>query len=270
MKLLSIDIGIKNLAYVIIEYNNNDNNNSIFNISDWNVINLCNTIPNCSTCKKNAKFFKENNYYCKQHTKNSNYKIPEFNLKNIHKQNLSELTNIAINYDLSFNKKISKTEISNLLKDYINNNCLNIIENINANDINLIDLGINLKNELNNLFNKFDISTLDLILLENQISPIANRMKTIQGMIAQYFINNNNYNIQFISSVNKLKLFTNQKTSYNERKKMSIYYTQEVLTNKNMNNNLNFFNNHSKKDDLADAFLQAIYYLCNFYNLNIK
>ena len=37
--------------------------------------------------------------------------------------------------------------------------------------------------------------------------PIANRMKTIQGMIAQYFIDKNVKLIKFISASNKLKNF---------------------------------------------------------------
>jgi hypothetical protein len=50
--------------------------------------------------------------------------------------------------------------------------------------------------------------------------PIANRMKTLQGMIAQYFIMNNVINIEFISACNKLKDFnTNKNTTYSERKK---------------------------------------------------
>ena len=104
-----------------------------------------------------------------------------------------------------------------------------------------------------------------MILLENQISPIANRMKTIQGMIAQYFIDSGNYNIEFISAANKLKLFNiNKKTSYSERKKLSIQYTQELLVKRNMENELDFFNKNSKKDDLADSLLQGIYYLSTF------
>jgi hypothetical protein len=44
------------------------------------------------------------------------------------------------------------------------------------------------------------------VVIENQISPIANRMKTIQGMLAQYFImNNTDIHIEFVSSANKLK-----------------------------------------------------------------
>ena len=36
MKLLSFDVGIKNLAYCIIEYKNDK-----LDIIDWNIINLC-------------------------------------------------------------------------------------------------------------------------------------------------------------------------------------------------------------------------------------
>jgi hypothetical protein len=104
-------------------------------------------------------------------------------------------------------------------------------------------------------------------------------MKTIQGMIAQYFINYNNYNIYFISAINKLKSFLKDKSTisdnntistsntskitYAQRKKLSIFYTKEVLKKYNMNNELSFFSSHSKKDDLADCFLQAYYYINN-------
>ena len=40
-------------------------------------------------------------------------------------------------------------------------------------------------------------------------------MKTLQGMIAQYFIMKNKTSIEFVSSTNKLKLFIgNKKTTY--------------------------------------------------------
>ena len=137
----------------------------------------------------------------------------------------------------------------------------------------MVHIGINIKDRLNELFKDYNILTLDKIILENQISPIANRMKTIQGMIAQYFINSNNYNIYFISAINKLKSFlkdtsvistsTTTKISYAQRKKLSIFYTNEVLKKYNMNNEVVFFSGHSKKDDLADCFLQAYYYINN-------
>ena len=53
----------------------------------------------------------------------------------------------------------------------------------------------------------------------------------IQGMVMQYFIGQNILHIQEISQVNKLKLFapSNIKTTYNERKKLGIKKTNEIL-----------------------------------------
>jgi hypothetical protein len=91
-------------------------------------------------------------------------------------------------------------------------------------------------------------------------------MKTIQGMLAQYFIMkfNDNIHISFVSSQNKLKDFTprdiENKNSYKEHKSDAIYYTNQILTN-NPNMGSWEFTSSKKKDDLADCFLQAIWYL---------
>ena len=82
-------------------------------------------------------------------------------------------------------------------------------------------------------------------------------------MIAQYFIMNGKTDIEFISSANKLKLFIgNKKTTYNERKKISIGVSNAIFNKNNIYSEWqNFMNSHKKKDDLADCFLQGIYYL---------
>ena len=110
---------------------------------------------------------------------------------------------------------------------------------------------------------KFKEISFDKILIENQIGPIALRMKTLQGMIIQHFIENKIENIECINSSNKLKNFIGKKkTSYNERKKFSIKYTREILEiNNNINKWLEHYNKHKKKDDLADCFLQCLWYM---------
>ena len=229
MKVLSIDVGIKNLAYILIEHNENDSN---YNVIDWNVLNLCNIIPNCCNekCKFKAKFVKEDRFFCKKHTKNEDYKIPTINAKTLCKKNIKDLMKIAETNNIIIEKNTNKNELIKILEDYISNYCFNVIEEPNANNVNLIDLGINLKNECNELLKKFDILDIDQIILENQISPLANRMKTLQGMITQFFIDKGNYNIKYISAINKLKLFIkNQKTSYAERKKLCIIHSKELL-----------------------------------------
>ena len=270
MKVLSIDIGIKNMAYIIIEHKEDSEN---FEIIKWDIINLCNIVPNCSNnkCSCKAKFSKNDRFFCKKHTKNEEYKIPTINTKTLVKQNMKTLINIAEENSIVFDKSYSKQELLKTIEDYVYNNCFDIIEEINANNVKLIDLGISLKLECNKLFEIIDLFSIDMIILENQISPIANRMKTIQGMITQYFIDNNNHNIEFISSINKLKFFlNNEKTTYNERKKKGILITKELLEKKNKNAEIEFFIKNSKKDDLADCFLQAIYYLTTFNKLKLN
>ena len=115
---------------------------------------------------------------------------------------------------------------------------------------------------------------IDYVLIENQISPIANRMKTIQGMIAQYFImNNNTQHIEFISSINKLKSQdskqdnkqedkTQNSNDYKSRKKQGIQKCLEILTSDfRFNNQIEYFNIHKKKDDLSDSFLQGMWFI---------
>ncbi len=264
MKVLSIDVGIKNLAYILIEHHEGEDN---YNIIEWDVLNLCNFVPNCCNekCKFKAKFGKEDKFFCKKHTKNEDYKIPTINTKTLIKKNIKELILLCEEHNIILENSSKKSEIIKTIEDYISNTCFDLIEEPNANNVNLIDLGINLKNECNKLLNKFDILNVDQIILENQISPLANRMKTLQGMITQFFIDKGNYNIKYISAINKLKLFIkNKKTNYTERKKLCIIYSKELLEKNNKTNELEFFFKHLKKDDLADCFLQSIYYLNTF------
>jgi hypothetical protein len=130
-------------------------------------------------------------------------------------------------------------------------------------NIDLVSLGINLKNALDSLC--VDISgNIENVLIENQISPIANRMKTIQGMIMQYFIMIKVQNIEFISAVNKLKIAGTEeiggdKKTYKNRKELGIKITEHLINEKQCLRSDMFIG--SKKDDLADALLQGVYFL---------
>ena len=110
------------------------------------------------------------------------------------------------------------------------------------------------------LFNKtFENVKIDLVIIENQIGPLALRMKTLQGMVMQHFIENNVINVVPVNSNNKLKDFLgNKKTTYDERKKESVVITRKLIENTIWNQH---FEKHKKKDDLADCFLQAKWYI---------
>ena len=267
MKLLSIDIGIKNMGVCLFEIIDNN-----FNIIEWNILDLL-CLHKCSVenCEKPVKFYKNNEYYCKVHAKKHNtFYIPPDDISNINKiknEKLSNLYELCSTHDISYNTPITKNELLIKIQEHIHNKYFNIYETENCNDIDLIKVGINMNIQLNN-FMKYH-NDIKQVIIENQISPIANRMKTIQGMTSQYFINNNIHNIVFVSSFNKLKLFSNKKLSYREKKKLSVEITTKFLDETSqMKAWKEMFNKSKKKDDLADSFLQGYYYLINNQLIN--
>jgi hypothetical protein len=269
MKILSIDVGIKNLAFCLFE---KEINSECFKIINWDIVNLseeetfkCSFIDKNILCNKQAKFKKENQCYCLKHSKKQQYKIPtsQEKLSFINKQKLTNLYKIADNHNLKYEPKIKKTELVKLIIKHIQESYFDTIESKNANNVLLFNIGINIKNKFNELFIKEN--KIDYVIIENQIGPLAIRMKTIQGMIVQYFImsNLNVDNIEFISASNKLKDCDIQaKTNYSDRKKLGIAKCLGILTNNlNFNQHIKYFENHKKKDDLSDSFLQGLWFI---------
>jgi hypothetical protein len=252
MIILSIDVGIKNLAYCCFKIENNN-----YNIIDWDVIDLTKTlIYKCNKCNKNACLYINNLYYCKMCQKKN--KLTIFDNKNINlkKIKLNDLLRFINENNINIGIENNKFKLLQITKDYIDNNMLQIIKKEKSN-IDFIEIGKNLKDIFDDKFSSIDIN---IVLIENQIGPLAVKMKTLQGMIAQYFIMNKINNIQFISSINKLKEFSNnEKISYKERKVKSVEICEDYIDEKNKF----FFKSHKKKDDLADSLLQGIYYIKN-------
>ena len=268
MLVLSIDVGIKNLAFCLLEKNKEEKSSKILK---WDIIDLSQKEEmKCIDCNKPAKFIKETKCYCLKHSKKQIYQIPtsELNSSFINKQKLSKLYEIANKYKIDFSQSIKKKDIIILINEYINNICFETIGKINASKLDLVTIGRNIQTKIDIILEEY-IQKIDIVIIENQISPIANRMKTIQGMIAQYFImRNNNIDIDFVNASNKLKDFIEIKSTYADRKKLGIQKSIELLNDNFHYNSWNdFFKNHSKKDDLADSFLQGIWYLNNNNNL---
>ena len=268
MIVLSIDVGIKNLGFCLFDVNENKE----FKIIAWDSLNLIdNQQIQCQfinakqkKCSCKAKYEKNNEFYCKKHAKmHKTYIIPdpELNFIKIKKLKLNELISLKDKFHIPIpeNVKITKSLILESIQDFINDKYFVLVNETKSVDVNLVTLGKNMMKEFDIIFKNYKI---DKVLIENQISPIANRMKTIQGMITQYFIMKNIDFIEFISSFNKLKLWVHKKTTYNERKKLSINIVKQLI---DKNNSLlkwqGSFLLHKKKDDLADSLLQGLWYL---------
>jgi hypothetical protein len=277
-RILSIDVGIKNLAFCLFEKSQASTH---FTIKKWDIINLsqedeiakcCFIEKNNSQCNKPSKYIANEKCYCLKHSKKQTYQIPTSELKPsfINKQKIQILIEIADKYGINYEKPIKKNDLLFKINEYISNKCFKEITTTNASQLDLVTIGRNIKNKFNNIFPQEE--KIDYVLIENQISPIANRMKTIQGMISQYFIMNDTEHIEFVSSINKLKYDALPqsentqlvKNDYKTRKKQGISKCLEFLTKDyRFNNNLDFFNTHKKKDDLSDSFLQGLWYINN-------
>jgi len=266
MKLLSIDVGIKNLAYCLFDHNKVTNAREILL---WDVINLCGSVPNCNiqACNKKAKFTIANettiHNFCPIHAKKSTYIIPTANIshKKIKKMKLVELHKVVKDYNIPLEAtSVKKDDIFKTVIQWMDKNMLQPVNAVVANDFDLIQIGVAMRDAFNKELVDH-LASIDEIVIENQISPIANRMKTLQGMIAQYFIMHNKTKISFVSASNKLKEYSEADTSsYASRKKEGIKITHSILTEEHTKW-LPHFNQHKKKDDLADSFLQGNWYL---------
>jgi len=150
-----------------------------------------------------------------------------------------------------------------------------------AHDLDLITYGRNMMKHLDLILSEC-IGGIEMMIIENQISTLASRMKTLQGMITQYFIMKDVPMIEFISASCKLKLFTNTPLSqhedatadndelcidastYADRKKSGIAVCRSLGEISRKHNSeyakwMPVFERHKKKDDLADCFLQGLW-----------
>jgi hypothetical protein len=308
MKLLSFDVGIKNLAYCLFEIDEAKK----FKIIDWNVVSLlvetetvkttCSFITNTpkkqnKKCTKSAVFRYEfsstEKCYCKTHIP-KNLLLPIKNINKIKKEELCEILNLRTG-------EFSRTELIKKVKTIMLLPVKKPAIKVGSNETCLIDIGRRISTLLPSLFEQHE---LDYVIIENQISTIATRMKSIQCMLAQFFIIKYPYcNIEFVSSINKLKfhdtipvdssptlmkkglIYINPDSSttelqneiineehipsenkYREHKNDSIKYCKDYLKIDDPQSEKPLtvlFNNSKKKDDLADSFLQGVWYIKN-------
>jgi len=276
MKILSIDVGIKNLAFCLFE---KPEGTEHFRVKKWDVVNICEPeVYNCCfsekaglLCNKPAKFQKDGKCFCLKHSKKQSFLFPTAESKPsfISKQKIQKLQEIAAKYSIPFDKSLKKADLVVRINEYIHNHFFKQVETTNASKADLIDIGLNIKTKFNQLFSQEEC--IEYVIIENQISPIANRMKTIQGMIVQYFIMSEVLvdNFEFISAANKLsppflKVEEKKKLGYTERKKLGIVRCLETIVNDHrFQEHVPFFNAHKKKDDLADSFLQGMWFINN-------
>jgi len=311
MKLISFDVGIKNMAYCIFDLSFSQ---KTLSIQGWNILNLLEDEPVTEVCQQMnpgktkripaklcttvAKYKKNGQCYCDKHAKKSSFLIPtkKNSLASIKKLKIEDLVKLGQSH-LLFLQEDSvpklKKDLVDKIGQFYEKECFEPIvkkKGKNAAELDLITIGKNMKELLNKVEGIDDISH---VAIENQISPIANRMKTVQGMLAQYFIMKNSHiSIDFVSSANKLNQFGEKKAKiksevkdqvkdqlkplentlvtdekitvnpdYKKHKNDGLFYCKQILDQNHCFAGWNESLNIKKADDLADCFLQGIWYL---------
>lgn len=314
MRLISFDVGIKNLAYCVLSLtgessdsqhiDNIEASSNNWSIVEWKCANLLtfdspetvtrlcghlvkdkNKRNNPHPCNKTAKWIGtktdcDETYYCEIHAKmNADWIIPTAKHKSSHINKL-KLPDLRTEWQMICgntepDKSLKKTELVERIETYYKSKCYKSVSDAisktkTAGEIDLVTIGRAIRRQLDG---DEAVCGITHVIIENQISTIASRMKTIQGMIAQYFIMRfgNESTIEFVSSHNKLKGFSLPPAMTDEKMEKSTYKANKsdgvaicrrfFAANVEMNKWTDFFEKSRKRDDLADCFLQGIWYL---------
>ncbi len=220
MKILSWDVGIINLSYCIIDYDENIKTKNIFK---WGIINLIDE----PSMKKNMNLVFENiprKLYENDFLLNVDGVVIE-NQPSLKNPKMKSIQMIVYSYFLMYGK----------------------ILNTQENKINFIDFC--------NASNKLKVYKGPVISLED----LKKKKKKIDNnsSIKDFIIEDKKDELEIKEHEGKQKKST--KLSYSDKKKMAVEHVKYFLNENNDIENLEFFNNHKKKDDLADSYLQCLY-----------
>ena len=233
--------------------------------------------------------------YCLVHAKSSGKLIPTKELSSaaLKKLKVDELGELCIKHGIQVLTNDKKADIlAKVIAHFAARTLtpLTATKSKNANQIHLVEIGKRIKTQFDHVFSKYYLTH---VILENQISPIAGRMNTIQGMVSQYFIMRDRTDqlaIDFISSAGKLKGFvpdtlakpnegvatriedptTRQnegptkgpENTYKTHKRDGIAFCNQFMAaNPGLATFRHIIDASTKKDDLADSFLQGIYFM---------
>ena len=289
MRVLSWDVGIINLAFCLLEF---DETTKKWEIINWDIINLTNRDSmKCYDCGANPSFYQELyenpiKYTCKNHMKKIVQTPPEFNsLFNIIESEIPDC-NCSFAGQVKCEKKIKFTFQNNsnyctthakvLYKKLANNYKLKPFSKKAVRNISLDVLRLTL---IKNLEAKSDLLSANIVVIENQPTLKNPRMKAISSTVYDYYLirgiidkeltKSNIETVRYMCPSNKLKLANEGDTqsliklkgdeskTYKLTKSLAIKYCQELI--KPYENWINKLSSHKKKDDLADCFLQGLY-----------
>jgi hypothetical protein len=281
VKILSFDVGIKNLAYCLMEKTGTD-----LVIKKWDILNLVEDRDLCQfklrtgkNCGKIARFTMKvtadlSCVLCNAHKDKSKVEVTEDNqykCMHVKCQNDSKI-NILDNPEWAWCEKHQKDS-----KKIMTTFKPKKITGQNCSQQPLQELGYKMFTKLDS---DKDLILVDEVLIENQPSLKNPNMKTIASILYSYFVMRGIIdkdttkslmrNVKFVSPSNKLKVdksvtqnkldkAKDKKEYYDITKGLGKIYCLALIKETEKD----FLSLHEKQDDLCDCFLQGFQYLFN-------
>lgn len=250
MKVVSFDIGLRNLAYCVLEGTSRKD----VRIIDWNIIDVLGEnagvgAARCFKCTAAARYehASEGTFACSRHTPKKKQAVTKASLNKKSPMELQgEIDKLGIQTD-----KTKKADLVTLLYNHARQNtwkkCV-----ASASSGSVLDQAPAIIKCLAARSESWKNATV--IAIENQPER---RMYAVQAMVHMYF-STLGLKCEGVSATHKLSnivTIDDSVTTYRGRKKTGITHAYALVPQENQAH----FAKHPKKDDLADSFLQGLW-----------
>jgi hypothetical protein len=301
MRVLSFDIGIKNLAWCLTESYDmpvGDNPRACWKILDWGVWDLrvdiqdeiyhpefcCGVTKSGNVCGRVPMYADLSGNeclggYCKTHAKHSKASHTSEDIKKLPRTGVKHLRETAVTLGIN-PQGMRKKELISAMSDIYRKRCLYTIPKLkNSKRMGLSEIHDRILQRTRDIH-----CSADLVLIENQPVRMNATMKTIQIILwtslREKMLQSgvNDPNIRFVNASKKLtvspkeefpwcfeidRAFNPRLREYSQRKKESINRVQTILGLTKQDTHLEWFLHNPKKDDLADCLLMCLWGTCD-------
>ena len=252
MKLVSFDVGLRNLAVCVLE----GTSRTDMRITGWDVIDVVgekNGIARtaCYKCAKPAMWVQNGpgTQACSRHRP----KGVAATKTGLNKKSVAEIQEMARSHGIDSKQK-KPALVAQVWAEMNKSGWSKFKGNARAAGGGVLDLVGDIVESLDRRGTLW--AGADLIIFENQLDR---RMFAVQAMLHMYFACRG-FRTKGVSAIHKLDNITcatDATGTYRGRKKTGIVHCEALCPPCQ----LAFFKSHKKKDDLADSFLQGLYFL---------
>jgi hypothetical protein len=252
MKIISFDVGLRNLAYCVLE----GTSRADVTIVDWNIIDVLGEqagvgAARCFKCTAAARYehASEGTFACSKHAPKKKEAVTKSALnKKSPIELLGEIERVGLQTTAT-----KKAELVKLLYNHARQNtwkkCV-----ASSTTGSVMDMSSAIASSLDARLSSW--KGADAVCIENQPER---RMYAVQAMLQMYFTMRG-IRCTGISATHKLSnivTIDDSVTTYKGRKKTGITHAYALIPAANQEH----FKKHPKKDDLADSFLQGLWFL---------